>query len=496
MFTFQGPIAPREVLYGVRAGKLTSFCLFKGINIISPDQLRTLCESLYAAAREGGQPPPLIGTDQEGGQLIAVVGGATELPGQMALGATRNADLAQRAGQLVARELLAMGVNMNFAPVLDINNNPNNPSIGVRSFGDDAALVADLGVAMIRGMQAEGVVATAKHFLGSGDITTDTHFQAARVTHPRSRLEAVELAPFRAAVREKVGAIMSAHVIFEALDPHNPATLSQAVLTDLLRTQLGYTGLILTDAMDMHAVSVRGAVESVAQSLRAGADLALLGHLPDQFGIMSQIEQLNLDDGGSSARIAAARAALPKALLDPSIIGCAEHQALAQEIADQAITLVRDSMRLPLHMRRDEQIAVITPAPVNLTPADTSADVSIGLAEAIRRRWPGTVDFQLPQNSQAADVVAVLAAVREFQYVIVGTISVERDPNQGMLVRALLERGQQPIVIAMRTPYDLHAFPGIGTYLCSYSIREVAMEAVARVLFGEIQPRGSLPCAI
>jgi beta-N-acetylhexosaminidase len=494
MHSFTGCTAPDEILNAVRRGKIAAFCLFAHKNVTSPAQLRELTDALCRAAQEGGQLPPLIGIDQEGGQLVAVTGGATELPGNMALGATRSPLLAEQAGRVLGRELLAMGVNLNFAPSLDVNVNPANPVIGTRSFGDDPALVADLGTAFIRGMQNIGVMATAKHFPGHGDTASDTHHALPVVDHPLERMNAVELAPFRAAIRAGVGAIMTAHVLFTALDRDRPATLSPDVLNGFLRRKMGFEGLIITDAMDMQAVAQFGAELSVRGALTAGADLALLGHLPDQ--IMLSRELALMTQRGSLARIQAAREKIPQVLPALDVVGCAEHQNTAQAIADQSITLVRNGGQLPLRPNPDDLIAVITPQPVDLTPADTSSQVRIRLAEKIQQRHRRVQALELPHRAAADDIAAILDAAAQADHVIVGTISAEHDASQMQLVQTLCQRGQSPVVIALRTPYDVIGFPKVETYLCAYGIRPVSMEAVARVLFGEIAARGVLPCAI
>lgn len=493
MHSFVGTQVPAPLLAALRQGEVCAICLFAA-NVESPAHLRTLSETIRQAAHEGGQLPPLIGIDQEGGQLIAVTGGATELPGNMALGATRSPELAKQAGGVLARELLAMGVNLNFAPSLDVNINPANPVIGVRSFGDDPAQVAQLGTAMIRGMQSEGVIATAKHFPGHGDTRVDSHNVAPVVDHTLERMSRVELLPFRAAIAQGVGAIMTAHVIFPALDPDHPATLSSKVLDDLLRRELGFEGLIITDALDMRAVSQGGALQGVSGALRAGVDLALLGHIRGQFEIDTSLrEEVNPQ---ALARIAAAQRQLSATLPDLSVVGCAEHQAIAQAIADKSITVVRDNGQLPLRVSPDECLAVITPRPANLTPADTSADVQIRLADAICKRHPHVLPLELPDALTDNHIAAMIEAVSSAIAIIVGTVSAEPDSSQARLVRALHQAGRKPIVIAMRTPYDILAFPMVDTYLCTYSIRPVSMEAVARVLFGEIRAEGVLPCAI
>lgn len=487
MYSFRGSVPPPEFLDAVRRGDAGAFCLF-AYNVETLPQLHALTAALHQAAREGGNPPPLIGIDQEGGQLMAVAQGATELPGNMALGATRTPELAEAAGRVLGRELLALGINLNFAPIMDVNNNPLNPVVGARSFGDDPANVSALGRALIRGLQSAGVIATAKHFPGHGDTTTDSHHAVPVVNHPRERLDAVELFPFREAVAEGVGAVLSAHVIYEALDSEQPATLSRRIMTELLRGEMGYTGLTLTDAMDMHAVSERGE-RSIQEALHAGNDLILLGHLPGQLDMGQRFSDQT--DAQALARILDARRHVPVTLPALDVVGCEAHRAVAQEIADRAVTLVRGT--LPLNLTPDQQVLVITPQPVNLTPADTSDSVRVGLADAITRRHANTHSVMLGRDASHG---AILEQAARADVIIMGTVVAERDDAQAALVRALHETGKRLIVIAMRTPYDLTAFPMIDTYLCIYGIRTHNTEAAARALFGEITPTGLLPCAI
>ncbi len=492
MLSFEGTTAPPAILDAVERGEVASFCLFGHYNGGSPAEVRALTESLIRAARAGGLPAPIIGIDQEGGQLMALTEDVTELPGNMALGATRSPALAEQAGRLLGLELRAMGINLNFAPSADVNVNAANPVVGTRSFGEDPEVVADLSAAMVRGIQSAGIGATAKHFPGHGDVDLDSHFDLPVVSHPRERLHAIELRPFRAAIAAGVRAVMTAHVLYPALDPERPATLSRPILDGLLRGELGFGGVIITDAMDMAPVARYGALESARMALSAGADLVLLAHLPDQLALVR--ETLPTTDPGAAARIHALRVALDGPLPDLDVVGCADHRAIAQTIADRSITLVRDAGRLPLRPGPDELIAVITPETRNLTPADSSAHVRIRLAEAIRARHPRTEAHELRRS--AGEVGELLAAVEAADLVVVGTISAEADPEQAALVRGLMARGQRVIVVSLRTPYDLVAFPEAPTYLCAYSIRDVSTEAVARALFGEIRPMGVLPCAI
>jgi beta-N-acetylhexosaminidase len=492
MHSFHGFSAPDPILRAVRSGAITSFCLFKAQNVRDPAQVRQMNESLRQAAVTHGHLPPLIGIDQEGGQLIAIGSPATELPGNMALGAARSPQLAMQAGRVLARELLAMGINLNFAPSLDVNVNPFNHAIGLRAFGDDMQWVSVLGSAMIAGMQAEGVIATGKHFPGHGDTYSDTHHGEARITHARERLEKVELEPFRAAIRDGVQAMLSAHIRVDAYDETLPASVSPAIMSGLLRDSLKFFGLIITDALDMHALSHWSTVERTRMALRAGADIALMGHMPDQMGIMAALA--GEENPLAVTRIQQAQWRSPRVLPSLDVVGCAEHQQIAQAIADHSITLVKDGGQLPLAPSADETLVLITVQPSNITPADTSADITLALADRMRVRHGRVREIVLPSGFTDSEIAAVIAQVQHGDQVIVGTMDAATDPMQAALVQTLIARGHRPIVAALRTPYDLVAFPSVETYLCTYGIRACSMEALARVLFGEIEAEGVLPC--
>ncbi len=493
MHSFRGLEVPSEIIESVRTGQVVSFCLFS-YNVASPLQIYELTKSIHSAAEAGGQLTPIIGIDQEGGQLIAITGGATELPGNMALGATRSPELAEKAGEILGRELLALGINMNFAPSLDVNTNPHNPVIGIRSFGEDPQLVAELGAALIRGMQREGVMATAKHFPGHGDTESDSHLAAPVVNHSLERTTAVELHPFREAVHAGSEAIMTAHVFFPALDEEYPATMSRPILTDLLREEMNYQGIIVTDAMDMYAVAQYGHEESVRGALQAGADLIMLGHIPNQLDFHETMADL-LDEK-AIARIKQTQQNRKTERPSLNVVGCAEHRAIAQEIADKSITVVKGA-DLPINLDATNQVvAVITPQPVDLTPADSSSSVKIRLAEMMREYHPLVQDIQLPANADADQLQAILDTTAQADLVIVGTIQAEHHPVQAELVKALMQRDQKLVVAALRTPYDITAFPEIKNYVCSYGIREVSLRALVRVIMGEIEATGVLPCSI
>jgi len=247
-------------------------------NVESPQQVARLC---YDIQKRAGRPV-LIAVDQEGGRVARLRKGFTPIPSMRAVGETNDEILAHSIGQVLAAELRAVNIAMNFSPVMDVDSNPANPVIGDRSFGADPALVARIGAALIRGLQAGGVAACAKHFPGHGDTSKDSHFDLPTIPHSLSRLEKIEMPPFAAAIVAGVSAIMTAHVIFESFDSENPATLSHAVLTNLLRRKMKFQGVIVSDALEMRAISANFAIEeTVIKGATAGLDLLAICEDPD-----------------------------------------------------------------------------------------------------------------------------------------------------------------------------------------------------------------------
>lgn len=267
--------ALRSLITDLHLGGLVLFAR----NVESPAQLRQLIRDAQQVARDAGLPPLFICIDQEGGRVarLRAKQGFTEFPPAKTM-AESGVDAVRRAATALAGEMRTAGINVDLAPVLDVNNNPANPVIGDRSFGDDAARVAECGVAFITAMQAAGVMCVGKHFPGHGDVAVDSHISLPLVPHLRERLDEVEFAPFKAAIAAGVGGIMSAHVSFPAIEPSGlPATLSRSVMTTLLRDELGYDGLLFTDALEMGALGASGYAVPVAaiMALRAGADMLL-----------------------------------------------------------------------------------------------------------------------------------------------------------------------------------------------------------------------------
>lgn len=510
MLAFKGKDSiPDEARKAIHNYRPAGFTLFRGHNIDQPRQVRDLTHSLQLLAREENLPPFLIAVDQEGGQLMAIGEGTTPLAGNLALGAAASPELAYQAGEVLGSELAAMGVNINYAPCCDVNINPANPVIGTRSFGEDPKSVAMLAAAMTAGIQSSGVAATAKHFPGHGDTASDSHHGIPAVTHNLERLQEVEFPPFKAAIQAGIKLVMTAHLALPAVSGQGdiPSTLSGAVLQGMLRKGLGFEGVIITDAMDMKAIQQgEGLGKEAERAATAGCDLLLLTTDPgDQqnvyHGLLEAAQKSRLGPSeifASAQRIyklkewVASQAPLP----DLSVVGCARHQAVAAEIAAKSITLVRDhSQTLPLRLDGG-RLAVVTHQPIDLTPADTSSYVKPSLSKFLRNYYPNVDEFCVPYSPQDQDIAAVLEQIRGYQAVIISTINAFTQSRQDELVRAVLSKNIQTIIVALRMPYDLVAFPEAPTYLCTYSLMEPSMQALTHVLCGKSQALGRLPVTI
>lgn len=509
LLAFRGKEPSPEIIAALQRFKPAGVTLFRDLNIDNPTQVRQLTDSLQQQARELNLPPLLIAADQEGGQLIAIDEGTTQLPGNMALGAVGSPELAQKAGMVLGQELASMGVNVNYAPVCDVNINPQNPVVGIRSFGENPEDVARLVGPMIKGIQSTGVAAVAKHFPGHGDTDADSHHSLASVTHNLERLQQVEFPPFRAAIAAHVKMIMTAHLALPAIDGPSapPATLSRNILHGLLREELGFSGVIVTDAMDMQAIHQGDSLgDEALRASSAGVDLLLLTSNPEdhqrvyeRLRLALQRKELDAETNTTSfERILSLKRWLANHQQpDLSVVGCNAHLAVANEIAERSITLVRNHPGLlPLRMKSDQRIATIVPKPINLTPADTSAYLIPSLAAVMREHHPNIDEYIIPYAPAAREIADLIEGLRDSDLIILGTINAYTCTEQAELVRQILKLRIPTVLVALRLPYDLIAFPEAGSYICTYSILEPSMQALAKTLFGKIEFKGQLPVSI
>lgn len=469
-------------------------------NVDTPVQLARLTDEIRDRMRQANAGiPPLVAIDQEGG-IVSRLDWGTTLPGAMAVGATDDPDLAHRAGAAVGAELATFGVSMNLAPVLDVNTEPANPVIGVRSFGENPERVARLGSATARGLQSVGVLACGKHFPGHGDTTLDSHHVLPTVEHGRERLERIEVYPFEQAIKGGISAILTGHVGVPALTGQDdlPATLAEPVVTGLLRDALDYDGLVVTDCLEMAAVADGiGTAEGAVRAIEAGCDLVTVSHtLEAQRAAIAavreavasgRIDERRIDRSVERVLRAKRRFAAPPAL--DGWAGAAERcRAVAREAASRAVTVVRDADgRLPL----TGPLHVIEFAGTGRSPVAGRVEPTGAVAEALSAAGAevtGTIvgpgDDPLEDRPAADDIATVVCPADA-----VG------NPEQVDGIDSIRAAGVYPVVLAVRNPYDLGAVGG-RTCLTTYDPTRASLEAAAAVLLGAASPRGQLPVTV
>ena len=442
------------------------------------------------------------------------LGGAVVFPPQMALGAAGDTTLAFEQGRVTAIEGRALGVHIAYTPILDVNNNPDNPVINTRSYGEDPAMAAALGAAFVRGLQSNGMVATGKHFPGHGDTEVNSHLALPVVAASRARLDSVELVPFQRAIDAGAGAIMTFHGAMPALDSTGaPGTLSRAVLTGLLRDDMGFDGVIISDAMDMRGVLDRyGPVEAAKLAVEAGTDILIQP----------------LDVGQTIAAVVAgvSEGRYPESRLDVSVrrilgmkhelglaerrtvsldsirakVGNRDHHAAASTIAERSITLVRDRHRqLPLQQQpRTARVLSVTYARRADLMAGSAFDAELrSVFPGLRRVTVNADDDQpgferLLRAADSADVVIVSSYVSH-----AWDASTAAAPRAFVdFVRQLVARERRPIVVAMGNPYLLRQVPDVSAYVIAWGGFPVSQAAAARAMLGKTGISGTLPVTV
>ncbi len=482
-------------------------------NAHDPIQIRRLTSELQTlATTSGAQIPLFISSNHEGGIVVRITDGVTGFPGNMAVAATDQMEYAYIAAAYSAEELRAMGINMNLAPVVDVNDNPLNPVIGARSFGDNPLRVAEYGRMSVRGLQDFGVIAVAKHFPGHGSVAVDSHGDLPVITDSRDELERRALEPFRAAIQARVAAIMAAHIAVPALDSSGrPATLSSQMLTGLLRHDLQFDGLIMTDSLGMGAVSAgRGQPQAAVEAVQAGADVVLsTGPLEAELGIVHALAtavkngQIPVEQIDQSVR----RILRVKHLFglfeqpvagDLSAVGSSVHRATADEIARRSVTVLRDEQKLLPLAATTKRLLVISPI---VLPPSADGTTTL-LAELLRTQGYEVTELKLDldsnQNREAVRAQA-RAQAETYDAVIFGEWElIKREINwqdhwQAQFMTELNALNSHLIVVAWHNPAAVLRCPPAAAVITDYGDTRAQVAAVVEALIGSLLPAGHLP---
>lgn len=467
-------------------------------NLLAPEQVAALSDGLQSAAMSGGGVPLLVATDQEHGLITRTPAPFTRMPGPMALGAANDPALAEASAQAAARELRAVGINVTFAPTADVNTEPANPVIGVRSPGAAPELVADTAAAQIRGLAAGGVGTTAKHFPGHGSVAVDSHRALPTVQLSAEQLRSVALPPFARAIEEGVDAVMPGHLAVPALDDADrPATVSATLLGEVLRGELGFEGVVVTDALNMDAITRHaGPVDVALAALDAGADLLLM---PPELPRVRQALVAAVEDGrlpsdrldASVRRVLAWKAELgllaeggsSSGAAPGDVVGAQRHADLAQRVATEAVTAVEAACGV-LPIGSGETVAVVG-------PDQGGADV-LGAVLSQRDRAVSAVFTGLQPSAPQIDAARQAAAGADITVLV--TVSAWDHPEQQQLGAALAGAPGRLVVVSAAEPYDA-AHLDADVHLAAYDRGAAAIRAAADVLLGGAAP-GRLPVPV
>ena len=482
----------------IRKYKLGNFIIFSP-NCKNIKQLEKLTRQIHKEVIRETGIMPFISIDQEGGNTVRIKDETTFYPGHMTISAT-NVENAKIIGHMMGQHLISLGINMNFAPLLDINNNPKNPIIGIRSFSDRPEIVSQYGIEMIKGMQEEGIIATAKHFPGHGDTEIDSHLGLPVVPFDTKRLYNMELRPFKDAIEKGVSNIMTAHIIFTKVDPENPATISKKILKDILRKDLNYSGLVTSDSMKMKAISEGITTPlGVAKGIKAGLDLVIVSS--NSSLIINSVKKLTKDIKDNIISMEEIDEKIKRILNYKNIVYSSmktkffknknnlnifKNDSLSktiQDIVDSSLTHVSGKK---LELKGKILLYGCITSPVNRQD-DIKNETIITL---INKELPtfNTLEFRLGEYSQE-----LIKKAAGYDTVIFIAFNAFTDKSQSKMINEINKISSNFYVISIRTPYDYLVLDKNINYYTMYECTPNSMKTIVKFLKGEIEAKGKLP---
>ncbi|VEU82113.1 beta-N-acetylhexosaminidase [Acholeplasma hippikon] len=501
MFGFDGLTVNDDIIDLIKKYRLGNIILFAR-NVQSAEQLFNLNKNLQKLALSSIGIPLFISIDQEGGMVTRIFNGSTFFPGAMTISATNEVKNAYKLGQIMGEELNALGINMNLAPVMDVNNNPKNPVIGVRSFSDNPDVVAAYSTAFALGLQEYNVVATAKHFPGHGDTNIDSHLGLPVIKHDLERLKEVEFKPFIHAINHGIKGVMSSHINFPNLtqDEH-PATLSKSIMTDLLRDSFGFKGLIVSDGMGMKGVVDKYTTEEACvRAINAGVNLVCVCHSHQpRIETIEHIKQAVLDGritmetlDNHVKLILEHKKELIHLDLEQSyesiipIVDNKKHQQFSYQVVEDALTLIKGN---PIKLSDKALYLGILPAVLNIADDALGNTKLIGPVKEIKNLDVNIVEL----NPTSEEIQSYVQLAKNYNQVIFTTYNGNNHEGQINLINELAKLDNDLHVISLRNPYDLYYTKQIKNYVCLYEYTPNSIQVLKKYLKGEITPKGIVP---
>ena len=483
--------------------------IYMGANVSNPSTISTMSNDIQNAMINNNGIAAFISTDQEGGRVARLTNGGTHFISNMAMGAINDPEYTYAQGLACGKELRHYGINMDLAPVLDVNNNADNPIIGIRSYSDNPILVATNGTNMIKGLKDAKVAACSKHFPGHGNTSVDSHYGLPTITTSKDELYQIELAPFISSIANGIDSIMTTHIIFSAIDEVYPATLSKKVLTDLLRNELGYSGLILTDGMEMDAIDKYfGTVEEAAVlAVKAGVDMLLYTSLSGpRKAHAAIIEAVNKGEIAIDRINESVKRIILKKIKYDLIDGYSastdsiqemleEHKKLNYEFAEKSITQVKGNFS---GLDKNKSTLIVSPEASfslgsNLNKNSFSAYAKNYLQS---KGYKNIVDYTVSKHISSSDSSTILQTAKNYDQIVVAMSNVKTSnyTRTATFVNELLKLNKTVVVIALETPYDIVKYNNsLQYYICCYSYQEASCYALARYLNGEFISTGVNP---
>jgi len=494
IFGFHGTELSEEFKALIREYRIGNVILFLR-NVESADQLRRLCAEIQSFILEVTGFPAFIVIDQEGGIVSRLPDDAVTVPCAMAIAATNDPDCARTSAEITIRQLQGLGANFNMAPVLDVNTNPSNPVIGVRSFGDSGEKAALFGEATVRAYADTGIFCCGKHFPGHGDTSVDSHLGLPRVDKTLEELEEAELIPFRRCIEAGIPAIMSSHILFPKIEPENvPCTMSRTIITGLLKEKLGFRGLVFSDCMEMKAIQdYYGTANGAVAAFKAGVDLA---ELSKTTSLMRETAQAVNDaaergefDMDEIRRSVEKILQYKKALLvtpDPALCNRAEDRAAVQALNRKAITCCSGSVPA-----LDENTFFCGCGNYRVSQAGNPEERTLPFPEHMAAAFGGSY-LVVSRNPEEAEIQAAVEAASGYRRIVLGTSNANLLQGQLRLAEALAATGRELVIVALRNPYDIPLLPECSCKIAAYDYSRPCFNALEEVFRGGAMA-GTLP---